>query len=537
MLGTDRMPLEQQRRELRLVFDLLDSDGSGEIDQKELKAHCSKLGVDTTLQHELTEMIRVADANQNVYILKGRQVEVEMDDFYVGEGKKAQYLGRRPILVRDIHPDPAKDKSHNEPQSAGSKRVLWSIQGEARTQDRGHPDYLGGLRTLMGSINPKDWQKMEGTGTIDFEEFVNLVVPTQASASTKAPGAGVKGTPTDEKEKTGSDEAETAKAAKVAMEEREEVKEEEQEAADRRNIVVHEGRAAFAELLRQCDTMSTLFNSQEDAEEKLLLAAEEEPQSPAQRAVQQVRDNRISTLDLRKLPASMLDAVLMDFCDAITLNTSLLRLHLDGIGLGNVNGGVQVVAQSICANSSITTLTLRDNELRGHAAALTLGVVLQHSFLKEISLAGNHLGPHLALLVQSLPHAEWLETLDLADNGIDDEGASHIARALSDNPHNPPSLKTLHLGQNKIGEKGIHALMEALRVKNGIIQTLHVGSQEVDFLRPASVSVVGHECSMMLNEGSDGARCPRKLCAHICTCILACISTQMSERETCTYRA
>ena len=528
MLGTDRMPLEQQRRELRLVFDLLDLDGSGEIDQKELKAHCSKLGVDTTLQHELTEMIRLADANQNVYILKGRQVEVEMGDFYVGEGKMAQYLGRRPILVRDIHPDPAKDKSHNETQSAGSRRVLWSIQGEARTQDPGHPDYLGGLRTLMGSINPKDWQKMEGAGTIDFEEFVNLVVPTQASASTKAPATGVKGKPSEEEKRKGSDEAETAKAAK---ETEEECKEEEQEAADRRNIVVHEGHAAFAELLRQSDTMSTLLTSQEYAEDKLLLAAEEEPaQSPAQRAVQQVRDNRISTLDLRKLPASMLDAVLMDFCDAITLNTSLLRLHLDGIGLGNVNGGVQVVAQSICANSSITTLTLRDNELRGHAAALTLGVVLQHSFLKEISLAGNHLGPHLALLVQSLPHAEWLETLDLADNGIDDEGASHLARALSDNPHNPPSLKTVHLGHNKIGEQGIHALMEALRVKNGIIQTLNVGSQEVDFLRPASVSVVGHECSMMLNEGSDDARCRRILCAHICACILACISTQMSER-------
>jgi hypothetical protein len=218
MLGTYRMPLEQQRRELRLVFDLLDSDGSCEIDQKELKKHCSKLGVDTTLQHELTEMIRLADANQNVYILKGRQVEVEMDDFYVGEGKKAQYLGRRPILVRDIHPDPAKDKSHNETQSAGSKRVLWSIQGEARTQDRGHPDYLGGLRTLMGSINPKDWQKMEGAGTIDFEEFVNLVVPTQASASTKAPATGVKGKPSEEEKRKGSDEAETAMAAKETEE-------------------------------------------------------------------------------------------------------------------------------------------------------------------------------------------------------------------------------------------------------------------------------------------------------------------------------
>jgi hypothetical protein len=194
----------------------------------------------------------------------------------------------------------------------------------------------------MGSINPKDWQKMEGAGTIDFEEFVNLVVPTQASASTKAPATGVKGKPSEEEKRKGSDEAETAKAAK---ETEEECKEEEQEAADRRNIVVHEGHAAFAELLRQSDTMSTLLTSQEYAEDKLLLAAEEEPaQSPAQRAVQQVRDNRISTLDLRKLPASKLDAVLMDFCDAITVNTSLLRLHLDGIGLGNVNGGVQVVA-------------------------------------------------------------------------------------------------------------------------------------------------------------------------------------------------
>jgi hypothetical protein len=44
LLGTDKMPLDEQVKALRLVFDLLDSDGSGEIDERELRAHCSKLG-------------------------------------------------------------------------------------------------------------------------------------------------------------------------------------------------------------------------------------------------------------------------------------------------------------------------------------------------------------------------------------------------------------------------------------------------------------------------------------------------------------
>ena len=496
MLGTDRIPHEQQRRELRLVFDLLDSDGSGEIDHKELREHCSKLGVDTTLQHELSEMIRLADANQNVYILKGRQVEVEMGDFYEDEGKRARYLGRRPILVRDMHPDAAK-------------RVLWSIQGEARTQNPGHPDYLSGLRVLMGSINPKDWQKMQGSGTIDFEEFVNLVVPPPPPASSEAPGAAVEGMPAEDKEKTGQDEAEKAEVATETKEEGTGAQEAKRQAADRRSVVVHEGSLAFAELLRQSDVMSTLLTAQEETEEMLLAAAQmQHDHSPAQRAVQQVRDNLISTVDFRRLQAPMLDVVVLDLCDAIALNTSLLRLHLDGVGLGNIIGGVQVVAQALCVNSSLTKLTLQDNELHGHAAALALGVLFQHSStLKEVSLAGNRLGPHLTPLVQPLPHAQRLETLDLSDNGIDDEGATRLAQALSDNPHNPPALKAVHLGHNKIGEQGLHALMEALRLKNGVVESLTVASQDVDFLRPASVSVAGHECSMMLGQDGDRARC------------------------------
>ena len=32
-----------------------------------------------------------------------------------------------------------------------------------------------GLRRVMGgSINPSDWLRMEGAGTVDFEEFVAL---------------------------------------------------------------------------------------------------------------------------------------------------------------------------------------------------------------------------------------------------------------------------------------------------------------------------------------------------------------------------
>jgi Ca2+-binding EF-hand superfamily protein len=45
-----RLPREQQRRELRLIFDLLDSDGSGEVDERELKSHCRALGIASALQ-------------------------------------------------------------------------------------------------------------------------------------------------------------------------------------------------------------------------------------------------------------------------------------------------------------------------------------------------------------------------------------------------------------------------------------------------------------------------------------------------------
>jgi hypothetical protein len=39
-------------------------------------------------------------------------------------------------------------------------------------------EYLAGLRKLMGSVNPSAWRKAKGSGSIDLDEFVQLVIGT-----------------------------------------------------------------------------------------------------------------------------------------------------------------------------------------------------------------------------------------------------------------------------------------------------------------------------------------------------------------------
>jgi hypothetical protein len=247
-----------------------------------------------------------------------------------------------------------------------------------------------------------------------------------------------------------------------------------------------------------------------------LLGRWQQEQSPAQRVVRQLQRNLISTLDLRSLPAPVVELFLLDMCEAIATNTSLQHLHLDALGLGHASmaGKLEVIVDAIRSNNSLTTLTLQDNHLQGRDAAYALGLLLRYSpTLRIVSLAGNNLGSDIWTVVQNLPRALSLETLDLCKNGIDDQGAKHVAHAISGHAEYPaslikrapPSLRELRMGHNAIGPEGLSALMEALSLHNALIERLTLESQELDLLVPASVSTAGCECSIML-AGVPGCR-------------------------------
>ena len=127
--------------------------------------------------------------------------------------------------------------------------------------------------------------------------------------------------------------------------------------------------------------------------------------------------------------------------------------------------------------------------------SLSAGVLLVHTrSLKELSVAGNDLGDRATLdaLMSALPLAVSLEKLDLSNNALSDQSAERVALALQHT--RTCKLRVVRLGQNKIGPHGLESLLQVLRLKNGVVDTLSIGSQDVDLLLPVSISVAGREC-------------------------------------------
>jgi len=140
--------------------------------------------------------------------------------------------------------------------------------------------------------------------------------------------------------------------------------------------------------------------------------------------------------------------------------------------------------------------------------SLSAGVLLVHTrSLKELSVAGNDLGERATLdaLMSALPLAVSLEKLDLSHNALSDQSAERIALALQHT--RTCKLRVLRLGQNKIGPQGLESLLQVLRLHNGVVDTLSIGSQDVDLLLPVSVSVIGREC--WLTRHDDDAQSAR----------------------------
>ena len=183
------------REDLEMVFRLLDSDGSGDLDVKEVQDHIASLGLGKALHSEATRMMMLADADGDCFVtkasvdasgeaVKGAEVRVEMVG-NVDRGKDGTIMnkGRRPHRIILKSPEPGQDA------------VLWERASELESNDPRHPQYLEKLVALMGSSNPKAWTKSTGSGTVDLEEFINMFVSREdrdgeMHSEDNVPGAG-----------------------------------------------------------------------------------------------------------------------------------------------------------------------------------------------------------------------------------------------------------------------------------------------------------------------------------------------------------
>ncbi|KAL6046565.1 RNA-DNA hybrid ribonuclease [Balamuthia mandrillaris] len=146
---------------------------------------------------------------------------------------------------------------------------------------------------------------------------------------------------------------------------------------------------------------------------------------------------------------------------ALNVNKSLLELGLAGGALEPASG--ITLANVLKKNNSLTSLNLWGNSVGAGKGALSLSKWLaRNSSVAVLNLRGTDLGPEgaaeLAAALERNP-ACGIHTLDLSGNKLGAEGARTLLRSFH---RSLPSLKTLWLGGNHMGDDGLAAAITLL---------------------------------------------------------------------------
>ncbi|CAJ1356509.1 unnamed protein product [Effrenium voratum] len=141
---------EEQKQELKEVFDLYDIDGSASIDNSELKGLMHMLGFSTTSREELVAMMMAVD--------KDGSGEIELDEFLQMMAPKV--LGREPsAIIRKAYP------LFTEPESG---LITWhSLRALADDLGLVFSDH-----ELQEMIDDAD---ESGDGLLQEDEFLNVM--------------------------------------------------------------------------------------------------------------------------------------------------------------------------------------------------------------------------------------------------------------------------------------------------------------------------------------------------------------------------
>ena len=194
----------------------------------------------------------------------------------------------------------------------------------------------------------------------------------------------------------------------------------------KKNIIGHEGAAAFAKTIRSNSVLARL----------------------------NLQNHRIGNAG-----AAAIGQSLKSNC---TLTHLCLRGNrIEGVGVATLGHAVQV-------NRGLVNLDLRSNSLiesGAQAASFAQGLGL-NSVLTHLDMRETSIGTHFAtVLAESLQSNSALTHVDLYGNMIDSSGAVALARTLRTNP----TLSHLNLRHNLIGDSGVAEFVETLQTNNTLI--------------------------------------------------------------------
>ena len=158
-----------------------------------------------------------------------------------------------------------------------------------------------------------------------------------------------------------------------------------------------------------------------------------------------------------------------------------------------------------CSLLNLDRLDLRDASIVAVAS-----LIASNTFMRELSLKFNDLGPMAArALSEALQPNVTLLELNLSFNQLGDDGASEIARLLRGNR----TLLALYLIDNSIGNKGGTLVAEALQVNTTLrelsLERNYVSDAGADALAAALVASRGRSLDLVnlqFNSCSDAAK-------------------------------
>lgn len=145
---------EEELKEFKEIFDLVDGDGSGEISKEELGKLMETLGLKPTEQ-QLDEMMKEVDADGSG--------DIDFNEFVTVMSKKvkADYTPEQLKAAFAVFESPDDHLGHGWVRTDVLEHALTTYGEDTLTQEK--------ALELLATVDP------EGTGKINYLEYINMM--------------------------------------------------------------------------------------------------------------------------------------------------------------------------------------------------------------------------------------------------------------------------------------------------------------------------------------------------------------------------
>jgi len=212
------------------------------------------------------------------------------------------------------------------------------------------------------------------------------------------------------------------------------------------------------------------------------------------------------TLASLRLNGNSLGVGMLSFCEALTFNTSLIILELEGNGIGD--SGAEAIAQVLLTNRTLTAVNVADNQITPRGAHAMAVALAGSPVLASLNIAHNSIkNESCVALADGLVGNRVISELDISSCKIGDTGVAALVSAIGNNPH--CVIRKLRVRDNYITADAGDAIVDGL-FRNTSLTVADFRGNQIDHVRLGKIKSI---CSRNLTQIKDLE--PRRLRAEI----------------------